>query len=154
MSIATRFRQMTAQMRTARALSVCLHTLLAFGLVSATAMAQTGTPTSWNLRIYAAGGATAQSTVSVTTAQVQCGQVKATGSTTNPTIWRWDDPADAAKDCVFSDATRLTALADGSYEGTAQAVNADGSSAESARSPFTRRRPNPPAVPTGVRVSQ
>lgn len=121
---------------------------------TAPALAQTGVPTNWNLRTYAAGASAPLSTITVTTAQVQCGQAKATGATTNPTVWRWDDPADVTKDCVFTDATRLTALADGSYEGTAQAVNADGSSAESARVPFTRRRPNPPAVPSGLRIIQ
>ena len=127
---------------------VCLLLLLHSGSV----VAQTGVPTSWNLRIYNAGSATASSNLPVTTAQVQCGQSKMTGGALNVTVWRWDDPADPTKDCVYTDA-RLTALPDGSYEGTAQAVNADGSSAETARVPFTRRRPNPPPVPTGLKFT-
>lgn len=118
-------------------------------LFPALAQAQTGTPTSWTLRIYQAGQATAQA-ITVTAAQVQCNQTSPTAlGTENPTRWIWNDVANAGKVCIYAD-TRLAALADGSYEGTASASNADGSSAETARVPFTRRRPNPPAVPTGL----
>lgn len=119
---------------------------------AASAQAQTGTPTSWKLAIYA--GTTVVSTTTVTAAQVQCNQPAPTGSTENPKLWSWDDVANAGKKCVFDDTARLVALPDGSYTGGVTAVNADGQSAESARAPFTRRRPNPPAVPTGVSLSQ
>lgn len=122
-------------------------------LYAVPASAQTGTPTSWNLHRYIAGSSTKLDSITVTTAQVQCGQVKAGGGALNVQFWRWDDPADTTKDCVYNDASRFNALPDGNYEGTAQASNADGSSAETARVPFTRRRPNPPPAPTGLRFT-
>ena len=116
--------------------------------------AQTGVPTSWTLRIYQPGSATALNTLAVPVASVTCNQapVSSTPPATNPTTWRWDDPATAGRDCVYADTTRLIALADGNYEGTAVASNADGVSAESARVPFVRRRANPPGVPMGLRL--
>jgi hypothetical protein len=123
--------------------------LLAFGLSVVPVSAQTGAPTSWVLRIYVQGSATPLSTFTVSVSQVACNQAAATGSSENPTTWRWDDIANAGRQCAYSD-SRFSGLPDGSYEGTAQALNADGSSAETARVPFTRRRSNPPAVPTGL----
>jgi hypothetical protein len=122
-------------------------------LFAVSAFAQTGTPTSWNLRLYTAGGAQLNA-ISVTTAQASCNQPVPTASGINPTKWWWGDPVNSGRACLYDDATRLLALADGNYEGAAQAVNADGSSAETARVPFTRRRPNPPAVPTGGLFTQ
>lgn len=121
-------------------------------LMSAGLWAQTGTATSYVLKVYQAGSQTATS-VTVPSSAVQCNQARITGSNVNPSKWRWDDPLNAGRDCVFDDTARLQALADGSYEGTATAVNADGASAETARVPFVRRRPNPPAVLTGLRVT-
>jgi hypothetical protein len=122
-------------------------------LFSSTVYAQTGVPTSWTLRIYATGSTTPQSAITVTAAQVQCNQAPPTGGTQNPTRWVWTDVVNAGRECIFNDATRLGALPDGSYEATAQATNASGTSlTESARAPFTRLRPNPPAVPTGLRL--
>jgi hypothetical protein len=115
--------------------------------------AQSGQPTAYVLKIYPAGSSAATSTVTVPVASVQCNQAVVTGSTVNPTKWRFNDPNSAGRDCVYDDATRLQGLADGNYEATAAASNADGLSAETARVPFVRRRPNPPAVPTGLRVT-
>ena len=121
----------------------------AFLLASIPIFAQTGIPTSYTLRIYAAGSATA-TTLTVPVSQIQCNLAPATGSNLNPTKWRWTDPANTGRECEYADAARLTALADGNYEGTASASNADGTSAEGARVPFVRRRPTPPGVPTGL----
>jgi hypothetical protein len=114
--------------------------------------AQTGVPTAWVLRVYAAGAATALSSITVATSQVACNApVPPTGSTVNPTTWIWDDVVNVGMTCSYVD-TRLPGLPDGSFEGTAQALNADGSSAETARVPFSRRRANPPAVPGTLRI--
>lgn len=133
-------------------LSIVVLCLLALSAVAV--HAQTGTPTSYVLRVYAAGGAQVGAAVTVAASQVSCNQPTATGSNLNPTRWRWNDPVNVGRDCVFDDASRLTALPDGNYEGTAAAANADGTSAETARVPFVRRRPNPPAVPTGLRLTE
>jgi hypothetical protein len=127
--------------------SVCL---VMMGAVHAEAQ---GAPTAYVLAIYQAGSSTPTSSATVAKSAMTCGQPKATGVSTNPTKWRIDDPANAALDCVYDDTVRLQALADGSYEASAKASNADGTSAETARVPFVRRRPNPPGVPTGVRLS-
>jgi hypothetical protein len=126
---------------------------LAVLLYAAPVLAQTGAPTSWTLRVYAPGGQSALSTLSVTAAQVACNQpfVSSTAPVTNPTLWAWDDPFTSGRECRYDDATRLTALPDGAYEATAQAINSDGTSPETARVPFIRRRPNPPPAPTGLR---
>ena len=123
-------------------------------LVSVAASAQTGTPTSYTLKTYQAGTATvALAPLTVSVAQLACNQdAPSTTSTENPTRWSWADPVNAGKVCIYTD-TRLATLADGAYEGTASAANADGSSAETARVPFTRRRPNPPAAPGGLRIT-
>ena len=130
-------------------------TILAL-FIASPALAQTGQPTSWVLRLYATGSPTPVSSVTVSTLQVTCNQLRATTTTnpTNPTTWLWEDPANSTRDCVFADATRLSALPDGSYEGAAVAVNADGASLESVRAPFVRSRPNPPAVPGNPRFTR
>lgn len=123
-------------------------------LYASSSLAQTGTPTSWTLRVYQGATVIGSPTV-VTTAQVQCNQTPpATTNNQNPTRWVWNDITNAGKVCIFDDAARLTGLGDGSYEGTASAANADGSSAETARIPFSRLRPNPPAVPTGLVITK
>jgi hypothetical protein len=110
---------------------------------------------SYNLRVYPAGSATATTSLNVPVASISCNQAPVAGvNVENPTTWRWSDPTNAGRDCVFTDAARFTALPDGSFEGTVQALNADGPSAETARVPFTRRRPAPPAVPTNPRITQ
>jgi hypothetical protein len=126
-------------------------------LFAAPLLAQTGQPTEWTLRVYPAGGQTPTTTLTVPAAQVSCDQPDTPDPgtpSTNPTFWAWDDPAIAGRDCRFTDQARFDALPDGQYEGTVVATNADGSSPESARVPFVRRRPNPPAAPTGLRFSR
>jgi hypothetical protein len=121
--------------------------------VASTSLAQSGTPVSWRLQIYLAGGGPVGVPVTVTKPAVQCGQTRpAQANTLNPVRWRWFDTADKTKDCLFDDAVRLQALPDGQYEGTITAINADGPAAEGPRLPFERRRPNPPAVAEGGRV--
>lgn len=125
-----------------------------FCLYAAPALAQTGTPTSYVLRVYVQGAALPIApAATIPVASFQCGQPKATGSTVNPTKWRINDPANATLDCVLDDTARLNGLSDGNYEGTLAAANADGTSAETARAPFSRRRPNPPAVPSNLRIT-
>jgi hypothetical protein len=117
------------------------------------AAAQTGVPTSWTLTVFVAGATTAQSTLVVPVTTVACNQAApAAGTNLNPTRWIWDDPALAGRVCIYGDATRFAALVDGNYEGTASASNADGTSVETTRVPFVRRRPNLPGAPTGLRI--
>jgi hypothetical protein len=131
-----------------------LIALLAVFVCAPIVEAQTGVPTSWNLRIYQQGTATqVVPAVTVSAPAVACNQAApATTSTENPDKWVWDDVQNVGRVCIYLDAARLGALADGSYEGAAVAANADGSGAESARAPFNRRRPNPPGAPLGVKV--
>lgn len=136
-------------MRTVFALALCV-------LASLSLSAQTGVPASYVLRVYAQGSTTPTTTLSVPVSQISCNQatVPGVGGVENPSAWRWTDPAAPGRDCVYQDTARFAALPDGAYEGTISAVNAAGSSAETARIPFTRARPNPPAVPTGARITQ
>jgi len=130
-----------------RLLLGCLAVLMA-GPVSG----QNVTPTSYTLRVYAQGATTATTTLSVPYAQWLCNQPPVNGSTLNPTAWFLDDIKLPGKLCLYSDAARFQALPDGAYEATVSAVNADGSSAETSRYLFTRRRATPPDVPTGFRL--
>jgi hypothetical protein len=125
---------------------------LAFVLYAVPVLAQTGIPTAWTLKVYNAGTSISPYAVTVPIAQVTCNQATAPGAGSGEnTIWSWDDPVNAGKFCSYVVGT--SSLPDGNYEGTAVASNADGVSAESARIPFTRRRPNPPAAPTGLRIT-
>lgn len=127
-------------------------------LFATVAFAQAPPITSWTAKVYAAGTNTVVQTFIITVQQATCNQPKFTSTDTlNPDTWVWDDPFTAGRDCFFDDNARvdpgrLSALPDGNYEGTTTAVNSDGASPESTRAPFTRRRPVPPAVPTGVRL--
>jgi len=130
--------------------------ILAAVCTSTVVLAQTGTPSIWVFRIYQAGTTTQVGIpVTVTAANVPCDLAPVTGmSNVNPNRWRFTDPARPLRQCEYPDSTRLGALSDGSYEGTITAGNVDGSSAETARIPFVRRRLNPPAVPTGGQIIQ
>ncbi len=111
------------------------------------AAAQTGTPTAYVFRVIQ--GAATVSEVSVPAASVSCNQPRVNGPappTMNPTEWRFADPADASRDCVYQDTARLQGLTDGSYGGVIFGTNADGAGAQAAAIPFVRRRPNPPAA--------
>lgn len=132
-----------------------LSVVLLLALYAAPVSAQTGAPTSYIFRIYQSGSNTViGGLLSVPAANIPCDLAPETGSNINPVRWRFVDPARPTRECEFPDAARLTALSDGNYEGTAAAANADGTSAETARVPFVRRRPNPPSVPTGLKVIQ
>lgn len=134
------------------ALSLLLAPLASF----ADAQALTG----YQIRFYLEGGGAAPvSTFDFTAAQVQCGQAKSTAPSAvlNPTVVRWDDPADPARDCVWTDTGTgpLFAIpfsATNVYRGRLVAVNAAGQSPESAPSnPFSR--PGlAPAAPVNVRL--
>lgn len=127
--------------------------MLAAVLVCLASAASAQTPESWTLRLYQNG--TLLSLLKVSATEASCGQVKVpiTGEkVVNPTVWRWDDPADTTRECFVADA-RLLALPDGEYAATIEAVNAVGPSSESAPFPFSRWRPRPPAVPTGLRLT-
>jgi hypothetical protein len=134
-----------------RVYSVCVLALLV-SLWASVAWAQTAPPpTSYVLRIYAPGQPV--SAVTIQAIEAECDQPRFTGSNLNPTTWRWFDPANPDRDCMYrGDAARLAALPDGGYEGAIVAVaGIEGS--ESPRVPFGRRRPIPPAAVTGVRVT-
>jgi hypothetical protein len=122
-------------------------------LIASQAVAQ-GIPTSYVFRVYARGASTASSTMTLQATQVPCNLAPAPAVTENPTHWQWDDLATAGRSCRVDDSARFNALADGSYEVTIQAVNADGASEETPRVPFGRRRPTPPAVPTTPRLTR
>lgn len=117
------------------------------------AMAQVPAAASYDLNIYAAGGTTPQ-TRNVLAASVVCNTTAPVPTTLNPLIWYWKNASGLW--CRVDDATRLTALADGSYEGTVIPVNSQGLKGpeSSPRSPFTRQRPlPPPAAVTDVQFS-
>lgn len=113
-------------------------------------------PTSYEFRVYAVGAASPQFSTPFPLSAANC-NVTATvpaGAAVNPTVVVWDDPQNPGKKCQWdgSGAT-LIALPIGSYVGALVAVNAGGSSAESARDPFSRQA-MAPAAPTGVRLSR
>jgi hypothetical protein len=100
---------------------------------------------SWNLSIYQSP--LFISAISVAADQVRCLQpAPASISTENPTTWVWDDAANPGSVCTYVD-TRLAALPDGAYEGSAQAVSAGGASNESARAAFSIKTSAPPPPP-------
>jgi hypothetical protein len=132
-------------------LRMCL-VLLAVCLSTA-AWAQT-VAVSYDLIIYTPGSPTPQ-TRNVLASGVACDQAPPTATTmTNPTTWYWDDPARSGRVCKVDDTIRITALADGSYNGTVIPVAADGTrGVESASSPFSRLRILPPLpARTGVKI--
>lgn len=90
------------------------------------------------LNIYQQGSASASMVLVVPIEEWVCGQTKIIGPSENPTLWAFDDPANPLlMDCVHVD-TRLPALPDGHYEGTAQATTSDRVSPEGNRAAFTR----------------
>jgi hypothetical protein len=117
-------------------------------------LAQTGVPAAWTVRIYQAGQTAPIQTFTVTAPL--CNQAPPPvepSPVVNPTTHVWDDPVNLSRVCLVHDAPRLAALEDGAYESTVSASNAaNDSSAETPRVPFVRRRPNPPAAPTGYRL--
>lgn len=124
--------------------------------VSSDAQALTG----YQLRLYLAGGAAPLSTYDLQASAVTCGQPKTTvtGTATNPRVVAWDDPANPALDCRWTDPGTGPLLAlpfspTTTYTAAIVAINAAGASPESARSnPFTRPGATP-AAPANLRVS-
>ena len=110
-------------------------------------------PVSYTVTVYVAGAQSPLGTpLTVQASQVPCDLPPAVGfSNINPDRWRWVDPARPGRECELPDAARLGALQDGNYEGTILAT-ADNASAPTARVPFVRRRPQTPAVPTGLKI--
>lgn len=118
------------------------------------------TVTGYQLRLYLAGGAAPLSTYDLQASAVQCDQPKTTvtGTAVNPRMVAWDNPANPATDCRWTDPGTGPLLAlpfspTTTYTATIVAINAAGSSPESARSnPFTRPGATP-AAPANLRVS-
>lgn len=141
----------------------CLTLLLpwvALGLLASSASAQS-LITTYQVRIYIQGGGVAPvSTFDISSNDVRCGQAKVaapTGTVSNPSRLRWDDPLNpAVMDCEWVDSGTgplfaLPVSLTNTYVAAMVAVDPNGTSPESARSnPFTRR--GLPAAPTGVRT--
>lgn len=110
---------------------------------------------SYAAKYYATGASQPLQTETFTVAQVSCNLVPSPVGTptVNPTRLEWDDPAVAGRVCrrVSAGSGSLPSLPFGSYEATLSAINAGGSSPESARSPFSRAVVAPGA-PTGLRA--
>jgi hypothetical protein len=132
--------------------TLCVSLLAVF--LAAPVFAQTP-PVSYDLIIYTPGSATAQ-TRNVLATAVQCNQPVPTTTNANPTTWFWSDPQFTGRLCKADDAARLTALPDGTYNGTVVPIDANGiRGVESASAPFTRlRAPLPPVAVTGVRLAR
>lgn len=106
----------------------------------------------------ASGGSPIQAPNNYPASAATCGQAKVavSGTVTNPTTLRFDDPSDVSRDCVVPASTVGGALASvpfgTGYRAAARSRGANTVSAWSALSnPFDVARV-PPAVPTGVRV--
>jgi hypothetical protein len=129
--------------------------VLAFTVVMLLALAApvlAQAPTSYTLKIYNAGAPSPVQTFVFQATATTCNTTPLTGtSTVNPNKVVWDDVANPGKDCVWTDpgtGPLFSVPTPGTYEGTLAAVNGAGTSAESARAPFSRVAL--PVVPTGV----
>ena len=111
--------------------------------------------TLWTLRIFNAGATAALSTTDLLATNVICNQVPPPlGSTVNPSRAAFDDVNNAGRVCIWTDpgtGPLFSVPFGGAFEASLTATNAAGTSAESARAPFTR--PGlAPGVPMGVRL--
>jgi hypothetical protein len=107
----------------------------------------------YDLKVYQAGASAPQQSYPLTNAV--CDQADpGAGSTTNPTKVVWADPDRAGRACLYvgSATDPIFSRPIGSYEGTLTITTLAGTSAESARAPFTVA-PRP-AAPTGLHFSQ
>lgn len=126
-------------------------------LVAASAHAQP--ITKWTLRVYNAGASTPLSApADLLAANVACNVDPATvvATSANPLRAAFDDPATAGKACVWTDpgtGPLQSTPFGGNFEATLTATNSAGTSAESARAPFTHPGVAPP-VPTGVKLGK
>lgn len=114
--------------------------------------------TKWTMRVYNAGApAPLSAPVDLLAANVTCNLDPATVTVgPNPLKAGWDDPAGAGKICVWTDpgaGPLLSTPFGGNYEATLTVTNAAGTSAESARAPFTHPGVVPP-VPTGLHLGK
>lgn len=130
--------------------------LMALMLFVAASTASAQTVDTWHLRIYDAGAAASLSApTDLRRADVLCDQPEPSGVPVNPTKVAWVDPTKAGRFCVWIDPGTgpLFAVPFGSaaYEATLAATNAAGTSAETARVPFTRPGVSPD-VPTGLKL--
>jgi hypothetical protein len=112
----------------------------------------------WTIRTYNAGAPSPLSApVDLLAANVTCNLDPASVTVgPNPSKASWDDPVNAGKACVWTDPGTgpLTSTPfGGNYEATLTATNSAGTSAESARAPFTHPGVVPPAV-TGLRLGK
>jgi len=136
--------------------------LLLIVLLCIPALADAQTITSYQMRVYLTGGGAAPvTTYDIPAAAVTCGQPKVTvaGAVTNPTRAAWDDPADPARDCVWTDTGSGVLFAlpfslTSTYTASLVATNAAGTGPESPRSnPFSRPGLAPGAL-ANVRLSR
>lgn len=136
-----------------------LTALAILGLASV-ATAQTAPTVTYRARIYNTTIVGLATTYDFPASQVMCGQVRVSppaGVVANPTQFRWEDPANASLDCVWTDAGTgpLFALPVGAdnYDATLQGISEAGlTSDESARSNPFWRPGSPPATPTQFRL--
>lgn len=133
--------------------------LLGLGLLLLATSAQAQSISQYELAIYLQGGVSPVTTATIPVSAWTCGQpvVTVTGTQVNPSRIRMQDPANAALDCVYSDPGTGPLLAlpfnpTAVYEGALRAVNAAGSSGESARSNLFTRPGTVPSVPARVRI--
>lgn len=139
--------------------NIILTTLAILSLASV-ATAQPAPTVTYRARIYNTTIAGLATTYDFPASQVVCGQTRVNppaGVVANPVQFRWEDPANASLDCVWTDAGTgpLFALPVGTdnYDATLQGISEAGLvSAESARSNPFWRPGSPPATPTQVRL--
>ncbi len=125
---------------------------LAFLLLASTVHAQP--VTKWTIRVYNQGAAQPISPpTDLLAANVICGlDPSALTPSPNPLKAAWNDVANAGKVCMWADpgtGPLLSTPFGGNYEATLTATNTAGTSAESARAPFTHPGTVPP-VPAGL----
>ncbi len=132
--------------------------LIALALMLFASSAHAQTINKWTIKVYNAGALSPLSApVDLLATNVTCNLDPATViSGQNPTKAVWDDIANTGKVCVWTDPGTgpLTSTPfGGTYEATLTATNSAGTSAESARAPFTHPGLVPPVV-TGLRLGK
>jgi hypothetical protein len=125
-------------------------------LCASSASAQT--ITKWTIRTYNQGAPSPLTApVDLLAANVTCNIDPATLTVgPNPTKAAWDDILNVGKVCVWTDpgtGPLVSTPFGGTYEATLTATNSAGTSAESARAPFTHPGLVPPVV-TGLRLGK
>lgn len=120
------------------------------------AIAALGSAQSYDLKIYAPGGAVAISSTPLPIVDIACNQTApaSTVSNVNPNRAVWDDTLSAGKVCIWtpgtSTASPLVALPIGPYEAVLTYSDITGTSADSNRASFSRAPL--PAARTGVKL--